>query len=55
MMGEMPVGIGFEWTGLSYQEKQAGSQAPMLLALALVVVFWCWSRCMSWSIRSQYC
>ncbi|HBP1598215.1 TPA: multidrug efflux RND transporter permease subunit [Pseudomonas aeruginosa] len=39
MMGEMPVGIGFEWTGLSYQEKQAGSQAPMLLALALVVVF----------------
>ena len=39
LVGELPAGIGFEWTGLSYQEKQAGSQAPMLLALALLVVF----------------
>jgi len=35
----LPKGIGYEWTGLSFQEKAAGSQAPMLLALALVVVF----------------
>ncbi|MDH0521334.1 efflux RND transporter permease subunit [Achromobacter xylosoxidans] len=39
LVGQLPHGIGFEWTGLSYQEKAAGSQAPMLLALALLVVF----------------
>jgi multidrug efflux pump len=37
--GELPQGFGYEWTALSYQEKSAGAQAPMLLALALVVVF----------------
>lgn len=36
---QLPPGIAFEWTGLSYQEKTAGSQAPILLVLALVVVF----------------
>ena len=35
----LPEGIGFEWTALSFQEKFAGAQAPMLLGLALVVVF----------------
>jgi multidrug efflux pump len=35
----LPEGIGYEWTGLSYQEKFAGSQAPMLFALAFLVVF----------------
>ncbi|GKS84393.1 multidrug efflux RND transporter permease subunit [Acidovorax sp. SUPP1855] len=39
IVAELPKGIGYEWTGLSYQEKAAGSQAPMLLALALLVVF----------------
>ncbi|WP_113625521.1 efflux RND transporter permease subunit [Pectobacterium peruviense] len=39
LVAQLPPGIGYEWTGLSYQEKAAGSQAPMLLALALVVVF----------------
>ena len=39
MAKQLPPGIAFEWTGLSYQEKAAGSQAPMLLVLALVVVF----------------
>lgn len=39
LVGELPLGIGYEWTGLSYQEKAAGSQAPVLLALALLVVF----------------
>ena len=36
---ELPPGIGYEWTGLSYQEKAAGSQAPFLFGLALLVVF----------------
>lgn len=35
----LPLGISYEWTGLSYQEKAAGSQAPMLFGLALLVVF----------------
>ncbi|MHA6912858.1 multidrug efflux RND transporter permease subunit [Ralstonia pseudosolanacearum] len=39
MIGELPKGIGFEWTGLSYQERFAGAQAPMLFALSFLVVF----------------
>jgi multidrug efflux pump len=39
LIAELPQGIGFEWTGLSFQEKATGSQAPMLFALALLVVF----------------
>ena len=39
LVGELPRGVGFEWTGLSFQEKVAGAQAPILLGLALVVVF----------------
>ena len=35
----LPEGIGYEWTGLSFQEKAAGSQAPVLFALAILVVF----------------
>jgi multidrug efflux pump len=35
----MPAGIGFEWTGLSLQQQQAGSQAPYLYALSMLVVF----------------
>ena len=36
---ELPEGIGYEWTGLSYQERVASSQATMLFALAITVVF----------------
>ncbi|CAB3863734.1 Multidrug export protein AcrF [Achromobacter insuavis] len=36
---ELPAGIGYQWTGLSLQEKFAGAQAPMLFALAFLVVF----------------
>jgi multidrug efflux pump len=35
----LPSGIGYEWTGLSYEEKQAGKQAPALYAISLLVVF----------------
>jgi len=34
----LPEGIGHAWTGLSYQERQAGSQAALLYALSLIVV-----------------
>jgi len=39
MMAQLPDGLGYEWTGLSYQEKQAGAQAPILMALAILTVF----------------
>ncbi len=33
------AGVGYEWTGLSYEEVRAGSQAPALYAISLTVVF----------------
>jgi multidrug efflux pump len=39
MAAQLPTGIGYEWTGLSYEEKNAGAQAPALYAISLLVVF----------------
>lgn len=39
MVAQLPPGIGYEWTGLSYEEKNAGAQAPSLYAISLLVVF----------------
>ena len=39
IVATLPPGIGYEWTGLSFQERVAGSQASFLFALAIVVVF----------------
>uniref|UniRef100_C6E737 Transporter, hydrophobe/amphiphile efflux-1 (HAE1) family n=1 Tax=Geobacter sp. (strain M21) TaxID=443144 RepID=C6E737_GEOSM len=36
---KLPQGISYEWTGLSYEEKAAGAQAPALYAISLLVVF----------------
>ena len=36
---KLPPGIGYEWTGISLQQQQAGSQAPYLYALSMLVVF----------------
>jgi HAE1 family hydrophobic/amphiphilic exporter-1 len=38
---KLPQGIGYEWTGLSYQERMAGSQAPLLYAFSIIVIFLC--------------
>jgi len=38
---KLPRGIGFDWTGLSYQERMARSQAPVLYAFSLIVIFLC--------------
>jgi multidrug efflux pump len=47
----LPKGIGYEWTGLSYQERLSGAQAPALYALSLLVVFLCLAALYeSWSI-----
>jgi len=38
---KLPKGIGFDWTGLSYQERMASSQAPLLYAFSIFVIFLC--------------
>lgn len=39
LVGQLPGGLGYEWTGLSYQEIQAGSQSAILMGLSVLVVF----------------
>jgi multidrug efflux pump len=39
LAAKLPPGIGFEWTGLSLQERESGAQAPALYALSIIVVF----------------
>lgn len=39
MIKQLPAGIGYEWTGQSFEERLSGSQAPILYALSLIVVF----------------
>jgi multidrug efflux pump len=36
---ELPDGFDYEWSGVSYEERQAGGQVGLLFALSLVVVF----------------
>jgi hydrophobe/amphiphile efflux-1 (HAE1) family protein len=48
---KLPPGIGFEWTGLSYQEREAGTQAPALYAVSILVIFLCLAALYeSWTI-----
>ncbi len=39
MAAQLPAGIGYEWSGLSFQERMSGSQAPALYAISILVVF----------------
>ncbi len=51
MMRKLPQGIGYEWTGLSYEERLSGSQAPALYALSMIIVFLCLAALYeSWSV-----
>ncbi|WP_176047954.1 efflux RND transporter permease subunit [Burkholderia sp. BCC1644] len=48
---QLPSGFGIEWTGQSYQEVLAGSQATYLYAISLIVVFLCLAGLYeSWSV-----
>jgi len=48
---KLPAGIGYEWTGLSYEEKASGGQAGSLYALSLLIVFLCLAALYeSWSV-----
>lgn len=51
LIKQLPPGIAFEWTGISYEERLSGGQAPLLYALSLLVVFLCLAALYeSWSI-----
>ncbi|MNO47211.1 Multidrug resistance protein MexB [compost metagenome] len=51
IISQLPTGIGYSWTGISYEERLSGSQAPALYALSLIVVFLCLAALYeSWSI-----
>jgi len=41
IISKLPQGIGYEWTGVSYQERMAHSQAPILYAFSILVIFLC--------------
>ena len=41
LVAKLPKGIGYDWTGLSYQERMSGSQAPLLYAFSIFVIFLC--------------
>ncbi len=48
---QLPAGFGIEWTAMSYQERQAGSQTPLLYTLSLMIVFLCLAAMYeSWSV-----
>lgn len=51
IMAKLPPGIGFEWTGTSFEERRSGAQAPALYAISVLVVFLCLAALYeSWSV-----
>ncbi len=51
LAAQLPAGIGYEWTGVSLEEREAGSQTPQLYAISLLIVFLCLAALYeSWSI-----
>lgn len=50
-VAQLPKGFGYDWTGLSYQERMSGSQAPLLYAFSVFVIFLCLAALYeSWTI-----
>ena len=51
MVEQLPKGIGYEWTALSYQERQSATQGPWLYAFSVLVIFLCVAALFeSWTI-----
>ncbi|AKU24482.1 efflux RND transporter permease subunit [Massilia sp. MB5] len=51
MAAQLPAGIGLEWSGLSLEERDSGSQTTTLYALSLLIVFLCLAALYeSWSV-----
>lgn len=54
IVAKLPAGVGIEWTGMSYEERQTGGQAPLLYALSLLIVFLCLAALYeSWAIPAS--
>ena len=51
LAAKLPRGIGYEWTGISFEEKLSSGQAPMVYALSILIVFLCLAALYeSWSV-----
>ncbi|MDO5651476.1 MAG: efflux RND transporter permease subunit [Moraxella sp.] len=51
LAAQLPEGISYSWSGLTKQTKEAGSQAPLLYAISILVVFLCLAALYeSWSV-----
>jgi HAE1 family hydrophobic/amphiphilic exporter-1/multidrug efflux pump len=51
LLKQMPPGVGYEWSGSSYEERRAGAQAPALYAISILFVFLCLAALYeSWSL-----
>ncbi|MET0268653.1 MAG: efflux RND transporter permease subunit, partial [Duganella sp.] len=51
LVAQLPPGIGFEWTGLSTEERDSGSQTTQLYAISILIVFLCLAALYeSWSV-----
>ncbi|WP_022683942.1 efflux RND transporter permease subunit [Sphingobium bisphenolivorans] len=51
LAAKLPAGVGHEWSGISYEERTSGGQAPALYALSMLIVFLCLAALYeSWSV-----
>ena len=51
IVAKLPLGIGYQWSGMSFQERESGNQAPLLYALSILIVFLCLAALYeSWSV-----
>jgi uncharacterized membrane protein len=51
LVTQLPAGIGYQWSGTSYEEIKAGAQAPMVYAISVLFVFLCLAALYaSWSL-----
>ena len=51
IVSQLPQGFGIEWTGISREEREAGSQTTLLYMLSILVVFLCLAALYeSWSV-----
>jgi multidrug efflux pump len=51
LVAQLPKGFGLEWTGMSFQERRAGAQTPLLYTLSILIVFLCLAALYeSWSV-----
>jgi multidrug efflux pump subunit AcrB len=51
LAGKLSAGVGYEWSGLAFEERLSGKNAPFLYAISLLVVFLCLAALYeSWSI-----